>query len=190
MTSRRSLVVITVTGKDPYELFESLNSSGPPLAESDVTRNFVFMWVPLSDQDEFFRDRWQPFESRFGATQGDDAPGATAFHRGYLTREGAYSRKGDAFVDFKEQLQSRDLPADQLVGDLARRTRVERGRWRTSRSPPAWSSASANAGRRSGGSRRTRTACQLRCTDPDRMQLATTHQEKRTPADDQPAGVR
>ena len=51
LTAQMSLVVITVAGENPYEIFESLNSTGLPLEQSDLIRNYVFMEVPLQQQD-------------------------------------------------------------------------------------------------------------------------------------------
>ena len=46
-------MVITIDGENPYEIFESLNATGLPLAESDLIRNYVFMQVPIKEQDAF-----------------------------------------------------------------------------------------------------------------------------------------
>jgi len=67
VTDRLSLVVITITGENPYEIFESLNSTGLPLEQSDLIRNYLFMQIPLADQDEFNHEHWQAFERMFEA---------------------------------------------------------------------------------------------------------------------------
>jgi uncharacterized protein with ParB-like and HNH nuclease domain len=62
---RLSLVVITIDRENPYEIFESLNATGLPLAESDLIRNHVFMQIPIAEQDDFDRTHWQPLELHF-----------------------------------------------------------------------------------------------------------------------------
>lgn len=68
VTARMSLVVITIEGENPYEIFESLNSTGTPLEESDLIRNFLFMQVPTDRQQAFHDKHWRPFESTFEET--------------------------------------------------------------------------------------------------------------------------
>ena len=46
ITTRLNLVAVLIDGENPYEIFESLNSTGLPLMESDLIRNFVFMDHP------------------------------------------------------------------------------------------------------------------------------------------------
>jgi hypothetical protein len=103
VVDRLSLVVITITGENPYEIFESLNSTGLPLQESDLIRNHVFMQVPLEEQDEFNREHWEPFEAVLRAKVGGGRLDPTGFYRDYLMRTGRYSRKKETVVDFKQQ---------------------------------------------------------------------------------------
>lgn len=123
VTGQLSLVVITIDGENPYEIFESLNSTGLPLEESDLIRNYLFMQVPLPQQEDFDREHWQLFEKRFEAADrkwsaGEKWPAIepTLFYRSYLMREGRYSRDKATFVDFKEQNRARNLsPQDQVA---------------------------------------------------------------------------
>ena len=97
-----SLVVITVAGENPYEIFESLNSTGLPLEQSDLIRNYVFMEVPLSEQEAFFREQWEPYESGFEAHDEIPAMDVTSFYRNYLMRTGGYSKRNETYIDFKK----------------------------------------------------------------------------------------
>jgi uncharacterized protein with ParB-like and HNH nuclease domain len=119
VTQRLSLVVVTIDGENPYEIFESLNSTGLPLEESDLIRNYLFMLVPLADQAEFNEKHWQPFEGFFEAAEGRTAIPATAFYRNYVMREGAYSKAGSTFVDFKDQFTRRGLKPEEQVKELS-----------------------------------------------------------------------
>ena len=87
-TARLSLVTIIVGGENPYEIFESLNSTGLALEESDLIRNFLFMQVPLEEQDQFQSTHWETFEKRFDATREYEKLSPTPFYRSYLMREG------------------------------------------------------------------------------------------------------
>ena len=59
VADQMALVVITIDGENPFEIFESLNSTGLPLEESDLIRNFLFMQVPLAKQEAFNSDCWR-----------------------------------------------------------------------------------------------------------------------------------
>ncbi|NLE61769.1 MAG: DUF262 domain-containing protein, partial [Planctomycetes bacterium] len=118
VTRRLSLVVITIDGENPYEIFESLNATGLPLAESDLIRNHVFMQIPIADQDAFDRTHWQPLELHF-KSWGDDCPTVmTDFYRDYLMRDGRYSREKSTFVGFKQQQKERGLTAEEQAEEL------------------------------------------------------------------------
>lgn len=125
LTNRLSLVVITIDGENPYEIFESLNSTGLPLEESDLIRNYLFMQVPLTGQDKFHKDHWQAFEGMFDKTATDTAVAATGFYRDYLMRNGEYSRAGSTFVEFKEQSRSSGLKPDEQVVELKQFAKYE-----------------------------------------------------------------
>jgi hypothetical protein len=120
VTARLGLVVITLGTENPYEIFESLNSTGLPLEQSDLVRNFVFMKVPLQEQDEFYEEHWRSFEARFGATDGHNPVDATDFYRDYLLREGVYLPARDTYVEFRDQNKRRKLTAAEQVADLNR----------------------------------------------------------------------
>jgi uncharacterized protein with ParB-like and HNH nuclease domain len=120
LVDRLSLVVITITGENPYEIFESLNSTGLPLEESDLIRNYLFMQVPLDQQEEFNEEHWEPFESVLRAKVGDRPLDPTSFYRDYLMRTGRYSRKKSTFLDFKEQSRARKVSPADLAKELRR----------------------------------------------------------------------
>lgn len=114
VTARLSLVVITIDGENPYEIFESLNSTGLPLEESDLIRNYIFMQVPIDNQENFHVSHWQPLEKMFDATDDYPSLSQTAFYRSYLMRNGGYSKDKATFIDFKNHNKERKLePAEQ-----------------------------------------------------------------------------
>ncbi len=119
-----ALVVITIDGENPFEIFESLNSTGLPLEESDLIRNFLFMQVPLSKQDAFNSQCWKEFEAIFpGAESGKLA---TAFYRHYLMRNGEYSKAKSTFVDFKTLCSDSPMSPELRVKELTKFAEFDR----------------------------------------------------------------
>lgn len=125
LTAQMSLVVITVAGENPYEIFESLNSTGLPLEQSDLIRNYVFMEVALSEQEAFFREHWARYESAFEARDEFLAMDVTSFYRNYLMRTGGYSKKNETYIDFKSQNRERNLDPITQVAELSRFARFQ-----------------------------------------------------------------
>lgn len=122
-TARLSLVAITVAGEDPYAIFESLNSTGLPLEESDLVRNYLFMKVPLAEQGQFQSTHWNPFERRFDEAGEYQELSPTSFYRSYLMREGNFCRKQGTyptFNSFKQQYDARNLKPEEQVRELQR----------------------------------------------------------------------
>ena len=64
------LIVVDVSlerGRDnPQRIFESMNSKGKPLSESDLIRNFVLMGLPIDQQTNLYKRYWRPMEIEFG----------------------------------------------------------------------------------------------------------------------------
>jgi len=120
IVGRLYLVVITLDEENPYEIFESLNSTGLPLEESDLIRNFLFMQLPVDQHAEFQEEHWEPYESMFEAVGDHPAVSATAFYRDFLMRQGTYSRAKATFVDFKRYFESSKLLPQQAVAELTR----------------------------------------------------------------------
>lgn len=120
IVSRLMLVVVTITGEDPYEIFESLNSTGLPLEESDLIRNFVFMQIPMEEQEKFHKKHWKAFEDLMTAKgQGEQTLSATDFYRNFLMRNGDYSRADATFATFKTRYESCGWEPVTLVQELA-----------------------------------------------------------------------
>ncbi len=124
VVNRLYLVVITLDQEDPYEIFDSLNSTGLPLEESDLIRNFVFMQVSLELQDEFQSQCWQGFENSF------DKDGLsinqTRFYREFLMREGSYVKKDAVFSEFRDFYEQNNFTPEQCVELLQRYLRIAR----------------------------------------------------------------
>ncbi len=125
IASRLNLVAVLIDGENPYEIFESLNSTGLPLKESDLIRNFVFMAIPLDKQQGFNEQHWKAFEEMFDATETERAVEMTAFYRDYLMRNGRYSKEDATFVDFKSTHEEAIKTPEALVLELKRFARLD-----------------------------------------------------------------
>ena len=116
VVGRLFLVTITLDEEDPYEIFESLNSTGLPLLESDLIRNFLFMQIPLEQQEDFQNDHWAPFEAEFEPAVGEATIAPTTFYRDFLMRHGEYSKSKETFRDFKRYfIDSKTSPTETVA---------------------------------------------------------------------------
>ena len=120
IVGRVYLVVITIGEENPYEIFESLNSTGLPLDESDLIRNFVFMQLKPQDQDEYHSEYWQPYEKLFEPIGDWPTVPITPFCREFLMRNGTFSRLRTTFVDFKQYYEDTKQSPHSIVAELSR----------------------------------------------------------------------
>jgi predicted transport protein len=60
-------VCLTRGQDDPQMIFESLNSTGLDLSQSDLIRNFVLMRLDDESQTGLYEEHWRPMELAFGA---------------------------------------------------------------------------------------------------------------------------
>ncbi|MEN6640958.1 MAG: DUF262 domain-containing protein [Armatimonadia bacterium] len=108
VAKRLTLVMITLTDENPFEIFETLNSTGKPLEEADLIRNYVFMKLSFTDQDDFDENLWRPFEDRFSAHGEHKLIPLSDYYRDYLMRDGTYVVKRHTYVDFKKHMDGQD----------------------------------------------------------------------------------
>lgn len=93
---------------DPQRIFESLNSTGLDLSQSDLIRNFILMDLPPTDQDKIFETIWSPIEEN-----AKDLSKRTSlvsdFIRDYLTlRNKKIPNKNKVYQEFKILFQEKD----------------------------------------------------------------------------------
>ena len=85
---------------DAQAIFESLNSTGKELSESDLIRNYVLMGLEPSEQTYVYEHLWRPVEQLFiYKTQGTVMD---AFFRHYLTMKlSRIPKQGRVYEEFK-----------------------------------------------------------------------------------------
>jgi uncharacterized protein with ParB-like and HNH nuclease domain len=118
ITKQLPLVMITLTSdeENPFAIFETLNERGLPLEESDLIRNFVFMQLPLEEQDRFDEELWMPFESMFDSKAGF----MTAFYRDHLMSYGKYVKISEIYAHFKKHVKDKQQTPQELATELKR----------------------------------------------------------------------
>lgn len=96
---------------NPQRIFESLNSTGLDLSQTDQIRNFVLMDQDPREQKALYEEYWYPMELQFGK----DAPEKLfdRFMRDYLTihRDGKIPKMDEVYKEFKTYVRTRDEPS-------------------------------------------------------------------------------
>lgn len=82
---------------DAQAIFESLNSTGKELSESDLIRNYVLMGLEPSEQRYVYEHMWRPMELLFDYKKQDSI--MDRFFRDYLTMKMARIPKIDRVYD-------------------------------------------------------------------------------------------
>ena len=110
------LVVVDISldpnNDKPQIIFESLNSTGLALSQTDLIRNYILMGLEREVQERIYADFWHPMEKSFGDSQEFDD-----FIRDYLTiQTGQIPNIRDVYSSFKEYATRQ--PIEKLVSDI------------------------------------------------------------------------
>ena len=107
LTQKFSVVSITLdTDDNPYLVFESLNAKGRSLSQADLIKNYFFMRIHVSKQDEIYSKLWEPMQNNLR----DDL---SEFIRHYMMRHGGNVRQTDVYYALKDEV-SPDNTIDYL----------------------------------------------------------------------------
>lgn len=114
----KKLMVVSVAlqgGIDnPQLIFESLNSTGKPLDQSDLIRNYVLMGQVPTAQIELYDKYWYPMESAFGNAY---STMFGEFMRDFLTMKlGALVNIWTVYQTFKNDYAAGRVGAEQVEG--------------------------------------------------------------------------
>ena len=110
------LVVVDVTldrnSDDPQLIFESLNSTGVDLSESDLIRNFILMRLPEAQQTALYNNYWSKIEALFrGSEKTFDS-----YARDYLALKTQVSKQEKASQIYQSFRRNFDFLLEQLGG--------------------------------------------------------------------------
>lgn len=105
---------------NPQLIFESLNSTGLDLSQSDLIRNYVLMGLEPSVQTQLYRDHWRPMERTL--SKGERKDTFDRFLRAWLTlRRGEVPNIRRGYETFKQYSSMRTAePVPELLADLHR----------------------------------------------------------------------
>tara|TARA_X000000950_G_scaffold288120_1_gene403426 strand:+ start:158 stop:2665 length:2508 start_codon:yes stop_codon:yes gene_type:complete len=93
---------------DPQRIFESLNSTGLDLSQSDLIRNFILMDLTPKDQNKIFNDIWNPIEENARDLIKQKSM-VSSFIRDYLTlKSKRIPNKNKVYSEFKKKYSNYD----------------------------------------------------------------------------------
>jgi uncharacterized protein with ParB-like and HNH nuclease domain/predicted transport protein len=105
---------------DPQLIFESLNSTGVTLSQSDLIRNFILMQLPEKEQTTLYEAYWSKIEGVFRGSEGI----FDAFARDYVALKIQASKQEKAgeiyyaFRDFFPKLKKENGGLEEALADI------------------------------------------------------------------------
>ena len=63
------IIDVCLTTEDPQEVFESMNSTGKSLTNTDLLRNYLLMDLTHSKQEKLYKQYWAQIEKNVGLKQ-------------------------------------------------------------------------------------------------------------------------
>ncbi|GHR64754.1 hypothetical protein VN1269_07350 [Helicobacter pylori] len=112
-----TIVYIALTkGKDdPQLIFESMNSKGIELAQTDLIRNYIVMETEIEKQEGFYNQYWRAMEEDFKQNE----KLFNQFVRHYLTiKTREIPNINKVYVAFKDYQQKEGIEIEALLQDL------------------------------------------------------------------------
>lgn len=116
---RLQLVSITLERghDDPQAIFESLNSTGMDLKDSDLIRNYLLMALDSEVQSDIYNNIWRPTELLFDYEHQSEL--LDNFFRDYLTMKlGRIPRKTEVYKEFREYHDGIEMAIHDLCQDI------------------------------------------------------------------------
>ncbi|QQW81975.1 DUF262 and DUF1524 domain-containing protein [Helicobacter pylori] len=105
---------------DPQLIFESMNSKGMELAQTDLIRNYIVMETEVEKQEGFYKKYWRAMEEEFEQSKRSKREDLfNKFVRHYLTiktREIPNIKK--VYAAFKDYQQKEGIAIEDLLKDL------------------------------------------------------------------------
>ncbi len=96
-------VALDRTQDNPQRIFESLNSTGLALSQSDLIRNYILMCLEPKEQQEIYTKYWEYIE-RLAKEESNNQTRVSDFIRDFLTLENKnIPNKGEVYNEFKKK---------------------------------------------------------------------------------------
>lgn len=100
---------------DPQLIFESMNSKGIELAQTDLIRNYIIMETEIEKQEGFYNQYWRAMEEEFKQNK----KWFDRFVRHYLTiKTGDIPNINKVYEAFKDYRQKKGIEIEVLLQDL------------------------------------------------------------------------
>lgn len=115
------IVHIALNRRDdnPQLIFESINSTGVSLSQSDLIRNFLLMDKEADEQIELFEKYWFKIEENLTSEN------ISNFIRDYLTvKQNKIPNKDDTYEAFKKFIYSQNMQTEELLGELLEYSKI------------------------------------------------------------------
>jgi len=102
---------------DPQAIFESLNSTGMDLMDSDLIRNYLLMGLDSVKQIQVYNNIWRPTEILFDYEHQSEL--LDNFFRDYLTMKLArIPKKNEVYKEFRSYHSANKIPINDLCQDI------------------------------------------------------------------------
>lgn len=100
---------------DPQLIFESMNSKGIELTQTDLIRNYIVMETEIEKQEDFYNKYWRAMEEDFKQNK----KWFDRFVRHYLTiKTGKTPNTNKVYAAFKDYRQKEGIGIEDLLKDL------------------------------------------------------------------------
>ncbi|WP_100981808.1 DUF262 and DUF1524 domain-containing protein [Helicobacter pylori] len=106
---------------DPQLIFESMNSKGIELTQTDLIRNYIIMETEVEKQEDFYNQYWRAMEKNFKQSekQSKKEDLFNKFVRHYLTiKIGKIPNEKRVYKAFKDYQQKEGIEIEDLLKDL------------------------------------------------------------------------
>ncbi|MGL2392481.1 GmrSD restriction endonuclease domain-containing protein [Helicobacter pylori] len=106
---------------DPQLIFESMNSKGIELTQTDLIRNYIIMETEVEKQEDFYNQYWRAMEENFKQSekQSKREDLFSKFVRHYLTiKTGEIPNIKKVYEAFKDYRQKKGIEIENLLKDL------------------------------------------------------------------------
>lgn len=103
---------------DPQRIFESLNSNGLDLSQSDLIRNYILMDLPSKQQNKIYNEIWNPIEENARDLKKQKSV-VSEYIRDYLTlKTKKIPKKSKVYQEFKKRYQIKDEEYQQELENI------------------------------------------------------------------------
>ncbi|GAA9993334.1 DUF262 and DUF1524 domain-containing protein [Helicobacter pylori] len=104
---------------DPQLIFESMNSKGIELTQTDLIRNYIVMETETEKQESFYNKYWRAMEEDFKQNEKQDKKLFDRFVRHYLTiKTREIPNINKVYVTLKDYQQKEGIEIEALLQDL------------------------------------------------------------------------